>query len=157
MNLNLGYRMLGSVRAMQYILDMAVNTKIPDDLVHLSDLELNFNARNVCRSISKFTVFPLRFWLYLYFILKFDSCLLFFLDSFIWAENHIWLSLLSCSAFHLSEQNKKDFCNLTLCSAHSTDRQSDQLKSRKFYENFSEYATFSNPSGKGHKTKGQIL
>ena len=38
-----------------------------------------------------------------------------------------------------------------------TDRQSDQLKNRKFYENFSGYANFSKSSGKGHKTKGQIL
>ena len=35
--------------------------------------------------------------------------------------------------------------------------QSDQLKNRKFYENFSEYANFSKSSGKGHKTQGQIL
>ena len=35
--------------------------------------------------------------------------------------------------------------------------QSYQLKNCKFYENFSEYANFSKSSGKGHKTKGQIL
>ena len=40
---------------------------------------------------------------------------------------------------------------------HSTDHQSDQLKNRKFYKNFSEYANFSKSSDKGHKTKGQIL
>ena len=38
-----------------------------------------------------------------------------------------------------------------------TAGQSDQLKNRKFYENLSEYANFSKSSGKGHKTKGQIL
>ena len=37
------------------------------------------------------------------------------------------------------------------------NQQSDQLKNRKFYENFSEYANFLTSSGKGHKTKGQIL
>ena len=37
------------------------------------------------------------------------------------------------------------------------NQQSDQLKNRKFYENVSEYANFSKSSGKGHKTKGQIL
>ena len=37
------------------------------------------------------------------------------------------------------------------------NHQSDQLKNRKFYENFSNYANFSKSSGKGHKTKGQIL
>ena len=35
--------------------------------------------------------------------------------------------------------------------------QSDQLKNCKFYEILSEYANFSTSSGKGHKTKGQIL
>ena len=40
---------------------------------------------------------------------------------------------------------------------HFTDRQSDQLKNRIFYKNFSEYANFLTFSHKGHKTKGQIL
>ena len=35
---------------------------------------------------------------------------------------------------------------------HFTDRQSDQLKNRKFYKNFSEYVNFSKSSDKGHKT-----
>ena len=39
----------------------------------------------------------------------------------------------------------------------NTDRQCYQLKNRKFYENFSEYANFSTFSGKGHKTKDQFL
>ena len=39
----------------------------------------------------------------------------------------------------------------------NTDRQCNQLKNRKFYENFSEYANFSTFSGKGHKTKDQFL
>ena len=37
------------------------------------------------------------------------------------------------------------------------NQQSDQLKNRKFYENFSEYANFSSFSHKGHKAKGRIL
>ena len=37
------------------------------------------------------------------------------------------------------------------------NQQSDQLKNRKFYENFSEYANFSTFFGKGHKTKDQFL
>ena len=39
----------------------------------------------------------------------------------------------------------------------NTDRQCYQLKNRKFYKNFSEYANFSTFSGKGHKTKDQFL
>ena len=37
------------------------------------------------------------------------------------------------------------------------NHQSDQLKTRKFYKYFSENADFSKLSGKGRKTKGQIL
>ena len=39
----------------------------------------------------------------------------------------------------------------------NTDRQCYQLKNRKFYKIFSEYANFSTFSGKGHKTKDQFL
>ena len=40
---------------------------------------------------------------------------------------------------------------------HSANRQSYHLKNCIFYENFSKCANFLMSSGKGHKTKGQIL
>ena len=61
--------------------------------------------------------------------------------------------LTMCQLKELSERIKNNYCNLVGQQQH----QSDQLKNRKFYENFSEYANFSTFSGKGHKTKDQFL
>ena len=63
-----------------------------------------------------------------------------------------------------SQKSFSDVLSLSFCqgktakqSTNMINHQSDDLKNRKFDENFLEYANFSTFSGKGHKTKDQFL
>ena len=140
---------------------------------YLNYSELNFNVQNGCRSISKFAGFSLNFWWYSgnHFdtqVLDKVARIVFILfrhvkqflqltgeaigeavPSVVEQKSNIILSL-SFTDKTVQEKREKT-------TTHSTDHRSDQLKKLKFYKNFSEYANFSKSSGKGHKSKGQIL
>ena len=142
---------------MQYKLDTTANTKIPDNLVHKLPFEC---FRNQFQCLER-----LWFNFKIYGISK--ELLVVFSTPFSISYNcrtrklNIFLSLripdktdTANSRSQLKTTGRKIEINT---GVHSTDRQSDQLKNRIFYKNFSEYANFITFSHKGHKTKGQIL
>ena len=139
-----------SVRAMQSMLDMTINAKIPDNLVHKLSFErfrIEFQCLERLPFNFKITVFLLWFWWH--------------------SRRHFWrltekeLKLfLFCSDMIVASRARRKVPAENYRSENRniyTDRQCYQLKNRKFYENFSEYANFSTFSGKGHKTKDQFL
>ena len=142
-----------SVRAMQHMLDMAINTKIPYDLAHkqpfvcfrnwlqcLERLWFNFKICGIFAQLS--VVFWRPFW-------YFEGCRIVF--YFIPKK-----PLLKTVQLKVSAENYRSE-NVNCRSKYNCDHQSNQIKPRKFYEYFSGYANFSKFPHKGHKTKGHIL
>ena len=121
---------------------------------HFNVSEIDSNVQNACGSISKFAGFSLNFRWYSrdHFEVLSQARIVFHpqvLKS-TKVESH------SQPEFQADQtvRNKQQHIHILQIVI---DHQSDQLKNRKFYEKFSEYAKFSKSSHKGHKTKGQIL
>ena len=136
-----------SVRAMQYVLDMALNTKIPDDLVHklsfecfrnwlqyLECLWFNFKICGIFPQLSVLFTPCIHAT-----ILKFDH------TDHSWSEYAAW--------YAADKDSRKQQHILQIVMNH----QSNQIETCKSYEYWSANANFSELCHKGHKTKGQIL
>ena len=134
-------------RAMQYVLDMALNTKIPDDLVHKLSFEC-FRNWLQCLECLWFNfkicgIFPQLLVLFMpcihATILKFDH------TDHSWSEYAAW--------YAADKDSRKQQHILQIVMNH----QSNQIETCKSYEYWSANANFSELCDKGHKTKGQIL
>ena len=131
---------------MQYVLDMALNTKIPDDLVHKLSFECFRNWLQWLECLwfnFKSGIFPqlLVVFTRIVFMQPFWSC-----DS--WSGYAADKDSLSSKACQGKQQQI-----LQIVMNH----QSNQVETCKSYEYWSANANFSELCDKGHKTKGQIL
>ena len=142
----LSFGMKSSVRGMLKKASANKNSKIPNTRFH----KLQYNTFRI--KFQRLELLPFNFEIPVIF----TQLLVVFSRAILKSESRMLLLRLeirknSFSVILLSGKKQQHILQIVI------NLQSDQLKTRKFYKYFSENADFSKLSGKGQKTKGQIL